>query len=243
MDNPWNVVSEYFDTYTDKQNLPEGTADNILIGWPPVVNCINKTIPQKTGMRALDYGCGAGEFCHTLRDMGFDVTGIDSAPRMIEVAQKHGQNGITYLLGDASVTRELPPFHAITSIMVLQFIPAIEETIEILVSALAPGGILLFEVFNPVWISACLQAKILFHNFDSLDIPTRGLLRVGGKVDVPIFVRAADEYNGVLTGLGMKKILEDYPPFTHDYLAQYPTKRPTSVSEYLVMGYQKPANA
>jgi SAM-dependent methyltransferase len=38
----------------------------------------------RVGSRALDVGCGAGRWCRLLADRGYDVTGIDIQPRLIE---------------------------------------------------------------------------------------------------------------------------------------------------------------
>jgi SAM-dependent methyltransferase len=57
-----------------------------------------------TGRRGLDFGCGAGRSTVFLRRLGFEVTGIDISPGMIEVARKADPAG-SYLLtedGDLS---------------------------------------------------------------------------------------------------------------------------------------------
>lgn len=239
MDNPWNILSDYFDTYKNEKDIPSGVADNILIGWPPILNLINTIFPQKIGKRSLDFGCGTGGFCHTLHSLGFTVTGIDPAPEMIKIAIAHSNPTITYMVGDASLLKDMSPFTVITSIMVLQFIPAIEPALKDLVAALEPGGILVFEVFNPAWVSACLKANMKFRNFDSIQSPRQGVINVGDKIDVPIFIHTAMEYNALLSQLGLKKILEAYPPFTKKFLSKYPTDKPTNIPEYLVLGYQK----
>ena len=57
-----------------------------LIAWP---ERIEREWPflQKTfggGGRLLDLGCGTGEHSRFLASKGFDVTGVDSSPAMIE---------------------------------------------------------------------------------------------------------------------------------------------------------------
>lgn len=57
----------------------------------------------KKGGRALDIGCGTGEFCKSMLDVCDFVTGIDVAPKMIEEAVKRNtDNRIQYLATDAS---------------------------------------------------------------------------------------------------------------------------------------------
>ena len=61
-DNPWDRLSDYFDTSKDEDAIPAGAADNILIAWPVFFRFIADHVPDLSGKRVLDYGCGAGEF-------------------------------------------------------------------------------------------------------------------------------------------------------------------------------------
>jgi len=45
------------------------------------------------GVRALDFGCGAGRSTRFLRDLGYRVTGVDIAAAMIDEAQVHEPHG------------------------------------------------------------------------------------------------------------------------------------------------------
>ncbi len=46
-----------------------------------------------TGKRALDFGCGAGRSTRFLRDLGFDVTGIDVSEAMLREARARDPGG------------------------------------------------------------------------------------------------------------------------------------------------------
>ena len=59
-DNPWDRLSDYFDTSKDEDEIPAGAADNILIAWPVFFRFIADHVPDLSGQRVLDYGCGAG---------------------------------------------------------------------------------------------------------------------------------------------------------------------------------------
>jgi SAM-dependent methyltransferase len=41
--------------------------------------------------RAVDLGCGAGSYAIYLAGLGFDVTGVDSSPAAIRIAQEHAK--------------------------------------------------------------------------------------------------------------------------------------------------------
>ncbi len=239
MDNPWNTLSEYFDTHRQGNQIPSGAADNMLLAWPPMLQLIDSYVPQKNEKRALDFGCGAGSFCKALHSFGFTVTGIDNAPKMIELARQHTDPAITYEVGDTALLETLQPFAVITSVMVFQFIEPIEDTLQKITQVLESQGLLVFAVFNPAWVSLCLKASTLFYQFDSVEAPTRGIIRFGEHTEIPTFVRTAADYDALLTPLGYQKILEEYPPFTKKFLAKYPTDTPTSVSEYLILGYRR----
>ena len=47
----------------------------------------------------LEVGCGTGHFTRWFAKQGFQVTGLDASPAMLEQAPL--RNGTTYLLGDA----------------------------------------------------------------------------------------------------------------------------------------------
>ncbi|MDO8872092.1 MAG: class I SAM-dependent methyltransferase [Methanoregula sp.] len=42
--------------------------------------------------RTIDLGCGAGNYAIYLSGLGFDVTGVDSAPTAIAIAREHAKN-------------------------------------------------------------------------------------------------------------------------------------------------------
>lgn len=60
-----------------------------------------------------------------------------------------------------------------------------------------------------------------------------------GGIKIPIYNRTAIEYDNLLTKHGFHKINEDYPPFTNEFITKYSYTKPTSVSEYMILGYKK----
>ena len=58
--------------------------------------------------RALDVGCGRGQHTPELVRRGWDVVGVDYAPRAIDEARRRGIDGATFLVADAT---DLPLDH------------------------------------------------------------------------------------------------------------------------------------
>jgi SAM-dependent methyltransferase len=218
--NPWDALSDYFDTSKAEDAIPAGAADNILIAWPVIFQFIATHVPALQGRRVLDYGCGAGSFAQRLHELGAQVTGIDPSPAMIAKARDAYGAGVDFLVGDAAVLRRLPPFALITSIMALQFVADIEDLFAGLGRALEPDGHLIFAVHNPAFVQG-------------------DMLRFGNGIEVPIYIRSAQDYHAPAAAVGLEPLLEEYPPFTADFLARYPTYAGSEAPEYLILGYQR----
>jgi SAM-dependent methyltransferase len=221
-DNPWDRLSDYFDTSKDEGEIPAGVADNILIAWPVFFWFIGDHVPTLSGKRTLDYGCGAGSFAKRLGAYGCHVTGVDSSSAMIAKARRAYGDAVDFRIGDATVLRQLPPFALITSIMALQFVADIAPLLAAFAAALETGGHLIFAVHNPAYFSD-------------------ETLRFSNGVAVPIFIRSAAEYHAAATRAGFEPLLEEYPPFTEEFIARYPTYAGRAVPEYLILGYRKTA--
>lgn len=225
----WNKVSDTFDTGGITKKIDARAADNILLAWPVMLNLIDKYFGNKTNLRDLDFGCGTGAFCQKLYDLGFAVTGTDIAEEMIKRARKNTNKTINYLEGDSRVLKKLPQFDLITSIMVLQFIQPISQTLVDIDRALKQGGLLVFASFNPDWVKECLKIKFRFGD---------GFIDFN-SVKIPIYIRTAKEYDRLMRKYKYKKVLEAYPSFTDEFLNKYPGKYPTNVSKFMILGYAK----
>jgi hypothetical protein len=52
--------------------------------------------------RALDLGCGRGQYTPELARRGWQAVGIDYVPAAIEAAKRQGVHGVTYVVGDVT---------------------------------------------------------------------------------------------------------------------------------------------
>jgi SAM-dependent methyltransferase len=103
-------------------------------------------LPTAPGGRLLDFGCGAGRLLQALYQRGWQVTGIDRSPRMVERIRALGLNAIQGTLPHP----DLAPgsFHAITMAESLEHV---HDPLGVLGEAhrlLRPGGKLVLSVPN-----------------------------------------------------------------------------------------------
>ncbi|THJ67439.1 methyltransferase domain-containing protein [Arthrobacter echini] len=105
------------------------------------------------GSRIADIGCGTGSFAVRLALEGHTVTGIDPAPRMLDVARSRDDaERVTWLEGTA---RDLGPGPFDAAVMTghaFQCLLTDEEILETLTEVrrrLVPGGRFMFETRNP----------------------------------------------------------------------------------------------
>jgi 2-polyprenyl-6-hydroxyphenyl methylase/3-demethylubiquinone-9 3-methyltransferase len=105
------------------------------------------------GARVLDVGCGGGILSEALAAAGAAVTGIDLAPRVLEVARLHlHESGRTVDYREVSVealAAEAPAsFDAITCMEMLEHVPDPGSVIGACAVLLKPGGRLFLSTIN-----------------------------------------------------------------------------------------------
>jgi len=102
--------------------------------------------------RALEIGCGKGEFSRRLAARSEHVTALDLSPEMIRLARAASASlsNIDFELADV-MQRELPPesFDCIASIATLHHLP-LRDILLKMKAALKPGGaLLILDLFQP----------------------------------------------------------------------------------------------
>jgi 2-polyprenyl-6-hydroxyphenyl methylase / 3-demethylubiquinone-9 3-methyltransferase len=105
------------------------------------------------GRRVLDVGCGGGLLSESLARAGAQVTGIDLAPGMVEVARLHAAESglaIDYRVASAEELAQAGagPFDVVTCMEMLEHVPDPAAMTATLARLLAPGGALFVSTLN-----------------------------------------------------------------------------------------------
>ncbi|WP_065330714.1 class I SAM-dependent methyltransferase [Tritonibacter mobilis] len=121
--------------------------------WP----AIRALLPELTGKRVADLGCGFGWASRWFRAQGADrVLGLDLSQNMIDRAQADtSDSAITYRIGDLD-RLDLPEtaFDLIYSALTFHYVQDFERLIRMIHAALSAGGDLVFTIEHPIFMAA-----------------------------------------------------------------------------------------
>jgi ubiquinone/menaquinone biosynthesis C-methylase UbiE len=109
-------------------------------------------LPDVKGSTVLDLGCGAGELCRRISDLGAkQVTGADISTKMLELAQKDVPAGITYL-NQAMEELEFSPetFDLVVSSLAFHYVANLDELFAKIFRWLKVSGLLVFSTEHPI---------------------------------------------------------------------------------------------
>jgi len=125
------------------------------------------------GERLLDVACGTGNAALLAAAVGAEVTGLDAAPRLVDVARARAAAAgtpATFVVGDAL---DLPfhdgAFDVVLSVFGVIFAPDADRALAEIVRVLRPGGRALVAVWIP-------EGAIR----DMVDVLARGVVAAGG---------------------------------------------------------------
>ena len=116
------------------------------------------------GLRLLDIGCGGGLLCEPMRRLGFEVVGVDAAPRNVAVAATHaaGQGlEIDYraTTAEALIAEGETPFDVVLAMEVVEHVAAPGPFLRDAARLTAPGGLMVMATLNRT-LKALALAKI-----------------------------------------------------------------------------------
>ncbi len=135
---------EFSNVYEDERR-----ADSYAeLGFPGTYYLAYRDLPEIIerhvgGQNALDFGCGTGRSTRFLRDLGFDVIGVDISDSMLERARELDPEGDYRLVPDGALPGLEPEsFNLVLSVFTFDNIPAMEHKVALL---RALGGLLVSD--------------------------------------------------------------------------------------------------
>lgn len=152
--------------------LDEGKVFNSTLNY--IVNHL-----EGKNLKILDIGCGTGEYGFALKQMGYDVCGIDKSSAQVEIASKK----ICASIGDVlCLNKKDNSVDVILMIMMLHQIDALdlEKALAQVVRVLKPGGVVIIKTcfkddikkrITSKYFPSCYEFdKIRFHSRERLSL-------------------------------------------------------------------------
>ena len=139
-------------------------------------HCALKLIRDLKPSKALEIGCGAGDFCETVYKMGFDIQGVDFSKEAVDLCQERLKN----VGGDKKIRfgfidfwQIVETFDVIFFFEVLEHIGDDRAAIAKIYRLLNPGGHLILSVpAHRQWFGPSDRAVGHFRRYDKKDILT-----------------------------------------------------------------------
>lgn len=105
------------------------------------------------GKDVLDVGCGGGILSESLARQGANVTGIDAAKRVVQVAELHRQEsglGVQYeaVTIEEMAAKSEKAFDVITCMEMLEHVPDPVSVVRSIANLIKPGGNAFFSTLN-----------------------------------------------------------------------------------------------
>ncbi|MGW0926075.1 class I SAM-dependent methyltransferase [Streptomyces sp. NPDC002755] len=154
------------------------------------------------GKRLLDVGCGTGRSSLELARHGFEVTGVDLSPEMLDVARgKEGADAVTFIAADV---RDLPDFGSFDVVTTMgepfTYLADNREMAEAfrgVARALVPDGTFLFDLPTAGFYDRLAERKVIDDGEDAVSL-WRGVPSSAGPhaVDLIVDVFTADRDGG-----------------------------------------------
>jgi 2-polyprenyl-6-hydroxyphenyl methylase/3-demethylubiquinone-9 3-methyltransferase len=141
-----------FDALASRFWDPRGEFRPLHLLNPVRAGFVAERIPL-AGARVLDVGCGGGLLTEALARAGAQVSGIDLAPGMIEVARLHAAEqglDIRYRLvaADELAAAEPGAFDVVTCMEMLEHVPEPARMMKTLGGLVRPGGAVFISTIN-----------------------------------------------------------------------------------------------
>jgi 2-polyprenyl-3-methyl-5-hydroxy-6-metoxy-1,4-benzoquinol methylase len=221
-----------------EQTEPEGDRFGLM---PHLLGVLGEV----AGQDVLDAGCGEGYLSRILADRGARVTGVDLAPRLVELGrEKDPDRRISYRVADLSEPYpELEGrFDAVASYLVLNDVEEHRGFAATLARALRPGGRAVLAFNNPY--DYVRRKGMAGSYFASGTAGPVGLSSVG--VHVSFYHRSLAEYVDAFlaAGLQLTKIVDvDHPSVAALRVPGQEMPAGEELPRFMVLAFAKPSRA
>ena len=147
--------------------------DEFIYGRYQIFEEVKKDLKRlKPNSKVLDLGCGTGHLSQYIKNMGFEVIGLDPSLKMLEFA-KNNFNDISFIEGiSAKLPFENNYFDYVVSIEVLRYLNSkdVEKTYKEILRVLKPSGF-----FNVTHVNKyAIDFYYIFYHFKKVFIEFNG---------------------------------------------------------------------
>ncbi|MCQ4636955.1 class I SAM-dependent methyltransferase [Anaerovorax odorimutans] len=207
----------FFEKYGEMDRSQKG-----LMGageWP----ALRKVLPDFTGKRVLDLGCGYGWHClYAVQNGAESVLGTDISEKMLSVAEeKNGHEKIEYRLC-AMEDLDFPDetFDIVISSLAFHYVKDFEPLAANISRWMKPGGYFVFSAEHPVFTAYGTQDWYYDADGNILHFPVDRYFYEGERTavflgeEVTKYHRTLTTYLNTLlqNGFSLKNIIEPQPP-------------------------------
>jgi 2-polyprenyl-3-methyl-5-hydroxy-6-metoxy-1,4-benzoquinol methylase len=150
------------------------------------------------GKTVLDAGCGTGEFARSFALLGARVTAVDITSQSIEKARSYdraeGVHGVRYRQGSIFDLDEAERYDIVISLGVLHHTHDPRLAFTKVSSAVAPNGLLVVGLYNPISRSPILLTRALIRALSRRDLE-KGVKLASTPLLQPLIRRCVGEAN------------------------------------------------
>jgi SAM-dependent methyltransferase len=166
-----------------------------------------------TGKQAVDFGCGTGRSTRFLKQLGFDVIGVDISPDMLRIARELDKSGVYQVVSDCKYSRlGIGTFDLVQSIFTFDNIPGWKNRTNILKglrALLKPTGKMLLldstpELYTHEWASFSTKDFPENWNAETGDIVRDIMLDVEDRRPVEDIFWTVPDYHRLFEIAGLK---------------------------------------
>ena len=148
--------NDFFDSYINMRNDKENISANEIVEMPAIYH----ELPDLTGKRVLDLGCGTGNNCMKAVELGASyVLGTDVSKNMIELAKKTNKNEkIEYeniAMENISLIKQ--KFDVVISSLAFHYVEDYDKLIKDIYELLNENGELIFSQEHPIGTGTILN--------------------------------------------------------------------------------------